>query len=471
VFEMSARRALFGLAAAIVLTGMPVRAQGQAPSASASAAATPAAGLSAGELDAMLVPLAHDVPDDRRAAATAIVALGDEATASITRKLADLRKGGDGGAFNAVKSTRDRAGKDFDLLEALLLAKPEAGTTRALTMTCLLRALGHAGTTAAVRQLVQMASDAGGVFRPELTRQMKQLGDRAVAALIEAKRDPTAETRTWASNLLEAMNKRMPGEAVQTKDNQALSDVLHAYASVKDLEALPVVLSFVNSDRAQVRAAARDASLAYGQDGLWKLREAYATLTGEPAPEGIAAVDLAKKLFDAYDRFRLADVYTLVDRALGEQKAGKLDTAVTDFDEALARQPMLDRRAEAAPAYFAYGESLEDTDRPRALAYLRRSLRVDEAGPQSSLARSEIAYLEGEDLLSRGVTDPEPFERALVLDPNNAHARAALDRLRASAEAGRVRSWRVIAAVVLLLVAVAGIVLAGNRRRLSARLS
>jgi hypothetical protein len=38
-------------------------------------------------------------------------------------------------------------------------------------------------------------------------------------------------------------------------------------------------------------------------------------------------------------------------------------------------------------------------------------------------------------------------------------------------EAGRVRTWRVIAAVAILLVAVAGIVLAGNRRRLSARLS
>ena len=97
-----------------------------------------------------------------------------------------------------------------------------------------------------------------------------------------------------------------------------------------------------------------------------------------------------------------------------------------------------------------------------------RARRVEQHG---SLARSEIAYLEGEDLLSRGVTDPEPFERALVLDPNNAHARAALDRLRTAAEAGRVRTWRVIAAVVVLLVAVAGIVLAGNRRRLSARLS
>jgi tetratricopeptide (TPR) repeat protein len=228
---------------------------------------------------------------------------------------------------------------------------------------------------------------------------------------------------------------------------------------------LPVVLSFVNSDRAQVRASAREATLAYGQDAVWKLREAYATLTGEPAPEGGSAADLAKKLFDAYDRFRLADVYALVDKALAEQKDDKLEAAVADFDEALARQPLLDRRAQAAPAYLAFGKSLEDTDRARSLAYLRRALRVDEAGPQSSLARSEIAYLEGEDLLARGVTDPEPFERALVLDPGNARARAELSSLRASAEAGRTRTGRVIAAFAVLMAAIAGIAFLGGKRK------
>ncbi len=186
------------------------------------------------------------------------------------------------------------------------------------------------------------------------------------------------------------------------------------------------MLSFVNSDRVQVRSAAREATLSYGQDALWKLREAYAALSGEPAPEGITAADLAKKLFDAYDRFRLHDVYALLDKGLAAQKDGRLKDAVAAFDDALARQPMLDRRAEAAPAYVAYGESLEDSDRPAALAYLRKALRLDETSAPSSHVRSDIATLEGEDLVARGIADTEPFESALSLDPSNARARADL---------------------------------------------
>lgn len=431
------------------------------------ASAAPETAMSAAELDRLVAGLGRDSVEERRAAAAALGALGSDATAAITQKLAELRKGGDGGMGGAVRAVRDRSGKEgsFDLLEALVAQKPDAATTRALTVTSLLRALAHAGTTPAARQLVLLASEAGGVLRPELTRQMKAMGDRAVAALIEARRDPSNETRTWASNLLEAMGKRTPGEAVQVKDNQALADVLGAYAGIKDLDALPVVLSFVSSDRAQVRAAARAATLAYGQDALWKLREAYAALMGEQAPEGIAAVDLAKKLFDAYDRFRLQEVYALLAKGLAEQKDDKLATAIADFDEVLARQPMLDRRAEMVPAYVVYGESLEATDRPAALATLRKALRLDEAGPQSSHVRSEIEYLEGEDLLAHGIADTEPFEQALALDPQNAHARAELDRLRVETESSRTRGWRLAAAGAVLVAALAGIVFLGSRRK------
>ena len=466
---MSARMRLPVLVvAAALLAGEPAWAQ--TPSAGASVGAAPETAMSAAELDRLLAGLGRDSVEERRAAAVAVGALGADATGAIAQKLAELRTGGDGGMGAAVRAVRDRSGKDgsVDLLEALVTQKPDAGTTRALTMTSLLRALAHAGTTPAARQLVILASEAGGVLRPELTRQMKAMGDRAVAALIEARRDPSTETRTWASNLLETMGKRTPGEAVQVKDNQALADVLGAYAGIKDLDALPVVLSFVSSDRAQVRAAARAATLAYGQDALWKLREAYAALMGDQAPEGITAVDLAKKLFDAYDRFRLQEVYALLSKGLAEQKDDKLPAAVADFDEVLARQPMLDRRAEMVPGYVVYGESLEPTDRAAALATLRKALRLDEAGPQSSHVRSEIEYLEGEDVLAHGIADTEPFEQALALDPQNAHARAELDRLHVETESSRTRGWRLAAAGAVLVLALGGIAVLGGRRKRAA---
>jgi hypothetical protein len=171
---MNARAFAGAVAVAAGMLAGAGQAGAQSSSSSASAAPAGEGALSAGELDAMLASLARDALDERRAAVTAVVALGTGATPTIAKKLGDLRKGGDGGTYSAVKAARERAGggAGFDLLEALVTAKPEASVTRALTTTCLVRALAHAGTTPAVRQMVLVASDAGGVMRPDLGRQM-----------------------------------------------------------------------------------------------------------------------------------------------------------------------------------------------------------------------------------------------------------------------------------------------------------
>jgi hypothetical protein len=127
---------------------------------------------------------------------------------------------------------------------------------------------------------------------------------------------------------------------------------------------------------------------------------------------------------------------------------------------------MLDRRADAVPAYVAYGESLEDGDRRTALEYLRKALRLDdEVGATSSHVRSDIATLEGEDLLARGIADTEPFEIALSLEPTNGRARADLDRMHAQLQTSRTQTWRLVAAAIVLALALVGIALVGGGHR------
>ena len=266
---------------------------------------------------------------------------------------------------------------------------------------------------------MKVAGDHNGAFRPEITRQVRALGDKAVPALIETRKDSSSELRHWAYDQLEAMGKRIPGDAVQTKDNQVLADVLRAYGAIHDLDAVPVILSFVSSDRVQVRT--RRARVAHelrpGRrlEAARGLREPHrqeraGRLAGRRGREGA--------LRGATTAFGLQEVYGLLEDGLKKEKEGKLDEAVAAFDKVLARQPMLDRRAEMVPAYVAQAQKLEDDDPVAALALLRKAARLAPDGPRISQVKAEIAYLEGKDLVARGIPDTEPFKRALALEPD-----------------------------------------------------
>ncbi len=409
--------------------------------------------LSADEgLPAALARLGSDSAEERRAAAEAVESLGStgsRALEELATQLNGVAKSTEWRPPRPAADAHQAGNKEADLLESLVQQKPDPAATRALATVCLMRALVRVGTTPAVRLLLHVPSDRASPFRAELFRDLKQLDDRASAALIELHGDASSETRTWAKDVLEALGKRTPGDTVQTTNDQVLVDVLHAYATIHDLDALPVVLSFVNSERLPVRAAAREAILAYGPDAEAKVRTTYAAVTGERAADNVDAADVARTLFDAYDRYRLRDVYARLEAGLAKQRGGDIEGAIADFDNVLARQPLLDRGKDIVAAYVEYAEAIEPSDHSRAKDYLRRALRLamDQASPRLNHIESEIRFLDGADRMSQGIVDTAPFEQALVLDPSNSHARAQLNRLRADATARREREGRIAAAV------------------------
>ena len=329
----------------------------------------------------------------------------------------------------------------------------------------LVHQLAGIATTPAIRVLVRVAGDHNGAMKPEVGKTLKDLGDRAVPALIETRREPSPDLRKFAQTQLEGMGKRIAGDAVQTPDNAVLADVLRAFADVHDLDALPVILSFVNADRVVVRDAARDAIGAFGPDAIWKLREAYANVLNHPAADNATAAQVAKELFAAYDHLRLQEVYGLVDTGLAAQKDGHPNDAVAAFDKVLARQPLLDRRGEMVPAYVQVAMSLEESDPPRALALFHEARRLWPDGPRATMIAGEIAYLEGKNLEARGITDPEPFRRALAADPTHERARQELARIDATTDEHQARIRNFAAAGAAVIVAMIGLILFGGRRR------
>ena len=359
---------------------------------------------------------------------------------------------------------------DFDLAAALKSTAsggdPEAERVLQETLTAL-ASLAAVGTPEAVLEMAKVSNDHAGVLRIEVGRRLKAMGDHATAGLLLAQREPSV--RHFASATLEAMGKRVAGDAVQTKDDGVLVDVLTAFGTLRDPNALGVVLSFLSADRDKVRAAARTATVAYGKDAAPKLRDIYTNLKGRPPPAEWDVTRLSTELFAALDADRLAELYALVDEGLKEEREGKLDLAAASFDKALARQPSIERRREMVPTYVALAKSLEDTDRDKAAAMYRRAQSLDPGGAHESQIVGALAYLEGEDLRAKGIVDREPFERALAADPGNEKARTALERMDDGRRAREERSqhwlWTAItgAGVVVLL-----ILFAGRRRRKAA---
>src|SRR6516162_278952 len=126
------------LAAALAASAVGARARaevtgpGASATASASTGASAETGLSQAELEKMIAPLGRDSAEEQKAAAAALAALGPDAVPAIAHKLAELRKGGDGGMHAVVKGLRERSPHD-DLLDSLVQLKPDAAAQRSLT--------------------------------------------------------------------------------------------------------------------------------------------------------------------------------------------------------------------------------------------------------------------------------------------------------------------------------------------------
>jgi tetratricopeptide (TPR) repeat protein len=322
------------------------------------------------------------------------------------------------------------------------------------------RTLGKIGTIDAARELCAMFAQFGDVLRLDLERQLVVFGDRALPALIEMRRAEAKEQRIFALKVLEALGKAIPGEAVQTGDDQLLVEVLRAYGRAHEIDAERVLLSFANSDRRAIREAARDAARDLGPGGLSALRESYENLMSKKAPEAWDAEVTARELFAALDRARLTEAYTLVDEGLVAYGQKDVERAASAFDRALARDPDFPRRAEMAPGYLAWARILKRQDRGRAATALRKALRVDPAGLLAREAESELLVLEARERGEHGLVDEVSLRRAVDLFPGNADARDELSRIEAesTARTGRL-SWYIYGAIAAFLV-VAGIVTA-----------
>lgn len=384
------------------------------------------------ELETWLAKLTGESASGRAEAISEIETASRTLVPAIAAKIDEVRKTGRLAGMAAVLTQARKSGGPgaTDAFERVMaIARPKDPAWRDLaTLLGSSRLLARIGTTPAVRELVALYPTFDELLRVDVQQQLQKLGDKAIAPLIEARRGESRPVRLWASRQLDILGKGTPGEAVQADDPQVLPDVLRAYGRIRDSDAARVIVSFANSDRTQVREAAREAVVLLAENGLWPLREAYEALVGNKASDEWNWEQTARELFAAYDRARLADVYAQLEAGLAARKAGKLEEMAQAFDAVLARAPKLDRRGEMVEGYVDIANSLSSSATERSLDYLRRALHIDPEGPLTSKIGAQIAFHEAEALAARGLVEVSAYQRVLDLDPGHTGARAALDR-------------------------------------------
>ena len=318
------------------------------------------------------------------------------------------------------------------------------------------RMLAQIGTVEAVRGLIDIYVRYGEFLRVDTQLQLEALGDRAVAALVETKRHPAEKIAKWANRELDALGKGIPSEAVQTNDLQVLSDVLRAYGRVRDPDAARIVVSFANSERAQVREASRQAIAMLGEVGAWQLRDTYETVVGKKPPRDWNWERTARELFGEFDRLRSAEVSKLYDAGVAARDKGDLEGMRKAFDQVLTRNPDYGKRDDLAAAYLDYAQKNLEKSPQNALDALRRAERLGKGSEAEKTATSLRLTLEASQLATTGIADRTLLTRALEVNPSNAQAQRELARF----DRGEVKtddSYRYLGAVAIGVVALAGI--------------
>jgi len=358
------------------------------------------------------------------------------------------------------------AANEPSVLKTLLgTFSPKDPTWRdSVTLAALVRMLSASGTVEGARELVIVYAKFGEFVRVEVQQRLSDMKDRALGALIEARRHPAEKVARWASLRLDQMGRAIPSESVRTSDFEALGDILRAYGRIRDPDAARIIISFANSERTQLRLAARQSIVMLGSVGLWQLRDAYEDVVGKRPRRDWTWERTARELFGEFDRLRLARVYgTFVDGERHLEK-GELELMGHSYDLVLAKDPLFEKRSQMAAGYFRLAQALRDTNATAALEALTRVERLSSDPALSKQAQSLASTLRAVQSASRGVVDVDRLRAALELDPSNTLARQTLVKLQPSNLVNRYSSVRWIASAVIAFAGVLSALLIWLRR-------
>lgn len=330
-------------------------------------------------------------------------------------------------------------------------------TVRMAARLALLRSLEAIGGVAAFRVVNDLFSIDFEPWRFEAQRVVHRHGAQILPSLLEARFSDSPGVRRWARRAIRDLRLGDAGDAVQRlkDDPRTLGELLLAYATVKEFEAMPVVVSYVDAPDEGVRRASRQAMESFGSNGIWMLRRAHRNLLGDDAESSWGWKATMDKLYAALDARRDAPMQRRLERALEVFAQGDHAEAHRLYDALLLDAPNLARRSDLAAGYGAFADQARERgDRAEAMALYRRAIGLA-AGDVDPSWRARLEALKSLERIDAGIIDLPGLRAAGAQIENDDALEAALSKYEpADVSSG---PWTVVALACVLL----GLVLLG----------
>jgi tetratricopeptide (TPR) repeat protein len=330
-----------------------------------------------------------------------------------------------------VPARSDKPVADLDWLDALGKLPTSPARDEAIATVTTLRALAATKAAPAADAILDFGfTPAGLVYRDECGRQIRTMSPYSLPTLLRASQDKKRDGGNYARYALyqlDRLSMNRPSYALAAAPNDAVEvAILKAIRDVKHPDAVTAVIDRVDAPSNAVRAAAREAWLAYvtgpepppapkefrklpgGKKSkdklpLWltyreladqELRRVLTSQQGAEPAKTLTPAEMTKILFDLYDRRHAEKGDAVVRDALPLAREGKWDEVSARYDALLHDDPLFAHRATMVPGYLEVG----------------RFYAKQKAWDKAALA----------------------FDKALTLDPDGDHAKEAENELGAA---------------------------------------
>jgi hypothetical protein len=333
------------------------------------------------------------------------------------------------------KATADDSG----LLGVLLEMDPaEAeignGTRVAARIMAILVALRSLNTMAGYKVMLDFSLRHAGAFRQEIGAMMVASGLDALPALIYGRGSKSEELHMFAVKWIRDMGNPLLGDQIRgIKNPRRLAQLLEAYASVNELDAVDVTVSLTNHDSIFVRKAARKCLESYGVNAKWTLKRTYENTFSREPPESGGVESWREELYAHYDQARIAPAMGMFKRGLKHAEQDQLEEMERLFRQVLRDEPMFPRRHEMAPGFLELAARFEENEQlsqARAMSLL--ALRVaDPRSAEHGRAQASLKWIEAEVNRRGGAVDLELYEQISRMDPDHDEASGMADDLAA----------------------------------------